>query len=219
MGRSLVLAFSALALLASACGGGDGEESGGSDATTASSASADDGGGSSGDGGGSATGDAGSSGGAGGSGSFTVNGAGVTVTNVLRCVPFSFGEDPDPRDLSIVILGETGGANIDVTYNQGIGPEGQSFDQPQLQVLLSLNGTAEQYDGFAASNIDEAWFTDQPILADQEPGTPLDGPPFTVDGNSISGSLSELVQSWPQGADGTADVSWNVSFPDDEMDC
>ena len=46
----------------------------------------------------------------------------------------------------------------------------------------------------------------------------LPAKPLEQDGNRISGSLS-LEQSWPEGATGTVDVSFDLAYTDEIQDC
>ena len=52
---------------------------------------------------------------------------------------------------------------------------------------------------------------------DQETGDPLDGPPFTVAGNRITGNML-LLQDLPEG-EGTVEVGFDLEIPSDLAGC
>lgn len=174
--------------------------------------------------------DSGSSGGggglppAGGVGSFTADGESFDNVDVYSCEPFSFGTDPDPRDLSLAgFLGGMDGIGVDVTYGQGFDPvqgvQAQFDDQIRLKVFYSRSGETgtEQFEGSALNGIDGTWYVGDAVAGDV---VALDEPPFVMEGNRIAGSLAGLEQTWPDEGAATVDVSWDFEIPSEVIeDC
>lgn len=159
---------------------------------------------------------------AGGVGSFTVDGEPFDNVDIYSCEPFSFGSDPDPRDLSLFgYQGGMDGLNVEVSYGQGFDPaqgvQAQFDDQIRLTVFYSRSGEGGtyQFEGSAANGIDGTWY-----VGDFMSGDPvaLDEAPVVIDGDRITGSLAGLDQTWPdEGAD-TVDVSWDFEIPSEVIE-
>ena len=172
------------------------------------------------------SGDSGSSAGlpaAGGVGSFTVDGESFDDVGIYSCEPFSFGSDPDPRDLSLLgFLGGMDGLQVEVSHSEGfdLSDGGQTqFEQINLSVFHSRagEGSTEQFEGSAVNSADGSWFATDPETFEQ---VPLDGPPFVIDGNRITGSLAGLEQTWPDEGAATVDVTFDFEIPDEVIeDC
>lgn len=170
--------------------------------------------------------DGGDSGGlpaAGGLGSFTADGEPFDNVDVYSCEPFSFGSDPDPRDVSVLAyLGGMDGLEVEVSHSEGfdVSDAGQTqFDRIDLRVFYSRagEGSAEQFEGSAVNNADGDWFTNDPETFEQ---VPLDSAPFVIEGDRISGSLAGLEQTWPDEGAATVDVTWDFEIPSEVIeDC
>ncbi|HSM43746.1 MAG TPA: hypothetical protein VK969_01880 [Acidimicrobiia bacterium] len=166
-------------------------------------------------------GDAGGLPAAGGAGSFTVDGESFDNVDVYSCEPFSFGSDPDPRDLSLLAyLGGMDGLQVEVSHSTSFDmSDGTEFDQINLSVFHSRQGEAglEQFEGSAASAADGSWFTLDPETFEQ---VPFDENPVAIDGDRITGSLAGLDQTWPDEGAATVDVTWDLEIPTEVVeDC
>jgi len=151
----------------------------------------------------------------------TVDGETLDVTGVVRCIPFDASEfggaEGDPNELDIVIFGGTGGLSVNDSTTPSQTLQGETYDRSINR--LRFNRGNDQYENVAGSLPDGTWVLGSAAsLGDPGEGTPIDEPPFTVDGNNIRGAMT-LEQNWPEGADGTADVTFDVVFPSEEMDC
>lgn len=158
---------------------------------------------------------------AGGVGSFTVDVESFDNVDIYSCAPFSFGSDPDPRDLSLLgFLGGMTGLEVEVSHSQGTDmSDGTQFDQIRLSVFHSRAGESgtEQFEGSASNNAAGDWFTTDPETFEE---VPLDDPPFAMEGNRISGSLVGLEQTWPDEGAATVDVTWDYEIPSEVIeDC
>ena len=158
---------------------------------------------------------------AGGVGSFTADGESFDNVDVYSCEPFSFGSDPDPRDLSLLAyLGGSDGLQVEVSHSTGVDmSDGTQFDQMNLSVFHSRQGEAglEQFEGSAASAADGTWFTVDPETFEQ---VPFDENPVVIGGDRITGSLVGLEQTWPDEGAATVDVTWDFEIPSEVLeDC
>lgn len=158
---------------------------------------------------------------AGGVGSFSVDGEPFENVDVYSCAPFSVGSDLDPRDLSLMgFLGGMTGLEVVLSHSQGFDmSDGSQFDQIQLSVFYSRSGESGmmQFEGSASNDASGDWFTTEPGTFEQ---VPIDGTPFAMDGARISGSLSGLVQTWPDEGAATVDVTWDYEIPSEVIeDC
>jgi hypothetical protein len=160
---------------------------------------------------------------AGGVGSFTVDGQSFDNVDVYSCEPFSFGSDPDPRDLSLTgFLGGMDGLGVELSHSEGfdLSDGGQTqFDQIRLSVFYSRSGDSgtEQFEGSASNNAAGEWFTTDPETFEE---VPIADPPFVMEGNRISGSLAGLEQTWPDEGAATVDVTWDYEIPSEVIeDC
>lgn len=137
--------------------------------------------------------------------------------DILRCEPFSFGEDPHEDDLSLVLLAGSNGLNVDLSYFDTIdaGGGGQ-FLGARLDLLYSENGTTAQYDGSATTDAEGNWYDETDRFV--EGATPLTTPAVTVEAGRLTGALT-LTQSWPDGEDGVVEVSFDVAVPPEMGGC
>ncbi len=218
----LLAIFSASALVLAACGG---TNEGPTDAAPGPDAPAVDGGGDSNDGDSNDEEASESVGGpaGGGSGAIVVDGEQMSLNGVIRCIPFDAGEfggaEGDPNEIDLAIIGETGMLGVNSsTVATFIGDGSEKYDMSVNRVSLSLG--ADQYENVAGTLVDGTWILGNvPLLGNPGEGTTaIDGPPFTVDGDNISGTMT-LVQTWPEGADGTVDVTFDVIFPSEQQEC
>ncbi len=156
---------------------------------------------------------------AGGVGSFTVDGESFDNVDVYSCEPFSFGSDPDPRDLSLLaFLGGSEGLQVELSHRQGMDmSDGTQFDQVDLSVFHSRQGDSglEQFEGSAASAADGTWFIVDPETFEQ---VPFAENPVVIDGNRITGSLAGLDQTWPDEGAATVDVTWDFEIPSEVVE-
>jgi hypothetical protein len=213
--KALIL-ISVLALVAAACGGGEVASGDGAAPTTVGSADSgtenppsDE----------PAPGD--SAQGSSGSGEFTVNGETFQIEEVRRCEPFDYNDEKNPANLDVaaqgggvyinpVISGTTGFAQAENGMDQ--------YDQQTHSLFLSVSTDSgpEQYESSASHDIDNVWYVGfSPGLT--QSGEMLDGPPFIVSGNTISGSMT-LVKKYPD-TDGSADVTFKFDFPQEITEC
>ena len=156
---------------------------------------------------------------AGGVGSFTVDGESFENVEIYSCEPFSFGSDPDPRDLSLLaLLGGSNGLQVELSHRQGVDmSDGTQFDHVDLSVFHSRQGESgvEQFEGSAASAADGTWFTVDPETFEQ---VPFDENPVVIDGDRITGSLAGLDQTWPDEGAATVDVTWEFEIPSEVVE-
>lgn len=147
-------------------------------------------------------------------GTVTLNGESQSVS-VLRCEPFSFGDDPHEDDLSVVVAlagGGMSGMNIDLTFTDTFDmTTGEQFLQERLEVFLSTSTSdgTYQYEAGAHSNAAGVWFPGDDFLME---GDPLPGSVFEISGNRFSGSMT-VFQNWPEGMDGVVDVTFDLEIP------
>lgn len=158
---------------------------------------------------------------AGGTGSFTVDGESFDNVDVFSCAPFSFGSDPDPRDLSLLgFMGGMTGLEVELSHSQGFDmSDGSQFDQINLSVFHSRTGDSgtEQFEGSVSNNAAGEWFTLDPETFEE---VPIADAPFVMEGNRISGSLAGLEQTWPDEGAATVDVTWDYEIPSEVLeDC
>lgn len=151
-----------------------------------------------------------------GSGTFVVDGESFDAP-VIRCEPFSssFG-DPNADDLNVRALVGSVFVEVDLSNSEGISFEdGSVYDQQFVTVFLSRpgDGVTEQFEGSATNDADGNWF----LSEDFEQTNPIPTP-FALDGNTITGAMT-VDQDWPEGATGTAEVSFDFEFPSEIQDC
>jgi hypothetical protein len=155
-----------------------------------------------------------------GSGTFTVDGESFEAP-VIRCEPFAAFGDPNPDDLNVRALSGSVFVEVDLSNSDGISMvDGTAFDQQYVSVFLSRpgDGVTEQFDGAATNDADGNWISSEDVFVDPAEATPLPAPPFTLDGNRITGSMT-VNQSWPEGETGTAEVAFDLEFPGEIQDC
>jgi hypothetical protein len=156
-----------------------------------------------------------------GSGTFTVDGESFEAP-VIRCEPFAAFDEPNPDDLNVRALADGSVfVEVDLSNSDGISMvDGTTFDQQHVSVFLSRpgEGVTEQFDGAATNDADGNWLSSEDIFVDPAQVTPLPEPPFTLDGNRITGSMT-VNQSWPEGETGTAEVTFDFEFPGEIQDC
>ena len=171
------------------------------------------------------------SGGDGGSGGFPLKGAGTgSITadgesfdgiDVYSCEPFSFGQAPNPKDLSLVaLLGGSTGLEVEISHSDGVDfSNGNQFEQVNLNVFYSRQGESglEQFEGSARTNAAGDWFV---VDAETFEEIPLDGAPVTINGDRVTGGLAGLVQTWPDEGAATVDVTYDLEVPSEiNTDC
>ena len=149
-----------------------------------------------------------------GVGSFTADGEAFDNVDVYACEPFSFGSDPDPRDLSLFgYVGGTSGLNVDISHSQGFDmTDGSQFDQMTLNVFYSRDGASglEQFEAGAQSRADGSWFARDPETFEE---VDLAETPVVIDGNRIAGAMAGLEQTWPDEGAATVDVTFDFEIP------
>ena len=149
-----------------------------------------------------------------GVGSFTVDGESFDNVEVYACEPFSFGSDPDPRDVSLLgYLGGSSGLEVEVSYNPGFDlTDGSEFDQVNLNVFHSRQGESglEQFEGGARNRADGSWYT-QDLETFEE--IDLAETPVVIDGDRVTGGLAGLIQTWPDEGAATVDVTFDYEIP------
>jgi hypothetical protein len=150
-----------------------------------------------------------------GSGTFTVDGESFD-TPVVRCEPFAAFDEPNPDDLNVRALAGSVFVEVDLSNSEGFSmTDGTTFDQQHVTVFLSRpgDGVTEQFGSGLTSGADGNWYT----VEDFEQTDPMPAP-FTLDGNHITGSMT-VDQEWPDGATGTAEVTFDFEFPGEIQDC
>lgn len=215
--KTMIL-ISVLALVAAACGGGEGADQDNGAATTVA-----DGGNGTANPPTEETQPDSPSPGQSGSGEFTVNGDTFQIEEVRRCEPFDFNNENHPDNLDVAA--RSGGVFINVTIagSTGFAPadngvEEYSQQTHHLQLSLPTDSGMTQYETTASHDIDDVWYVGfLPIPGATQEGEMLDGPPFTVSGNTISGSMT-VAKDFPD-TNGSADVSFKFDFPDDIGEC
>ncbi|CAN5799162.1 hypothetical protein BH23ACT4_BH23ACT4_14200 [soil metagenome] len=86
-----------------------------------------------------------------------------------------------------------------------------TFERVILFVYYSRSGDEgmEQYEGSADTDPEIGWF----VFGEGAERVALDQPPFVIDGNRVSGSLTGLEQTWPEGGTDTVDVTFDFEIP------
>lgn len=147
-------------------------------------------------------------------GSFTADGESFDDVDVYACEPFSFGSDPDPRDLSLFgYIGGTSGLNVDISHSQGFDlTDGSQFDQMSLNVFYSRQGESglEQFEAGAQNRADGSWFARDDETFEE---VDLEGTPVEIAGDRVTGGLSGLIQTWPDEGAATVDVTFDFGIP------
>ena len=149
-----------------------------------------------------------------GTGSFTADGESFNGVDVYSCEPFSFGSDPDPRDLSLLaLLGASSGLEVEISHSQGFSTtDGTQFDQVNLNIFYSRQGDSglEQFEGSASNNAAGEWVIVDPETFEE---IPLTEAPVTISGDRVTGSLAGLIQTWPDEGAATVDVTYDLEVP------
>lgn len=152
-----------------------------------------------------------------GDSSVVIDGETYTV-NVLRCELFEhpLGGEPHEDDLSIVAFSDGGGI-VDVEIASYDAPGG--FLQQNVSVGLSRSGSdgTEQFSSTATHTADDEWYVG-PLPPPMEGSQPLPNAPVQVSGDRITGGLT-IEQDWPEGATGSAEVSFDLRVPSEFDDC
>ena len=100
--------------------------------------------------------------------------------------------------------------NIDLSFSDGFDLNtGDQYLQENLNVFYSAS--AQQYDGVARNQADGTWYPTNEMFP--EDIDPLPSAPYEISGNRISGGLT-LAQSWPEGGDGSVEVTFDVKIPE-----
>lgn len=157
------------------------------------------------------------------SGEFTVNGETFQIEEIRRCEPFDFYDENHPDNLDVAA--RSGGIYINATISgsTGLAPAENGVEEynqqtHSLQLSVSTESGPEQYESSASHGIDNVWFVGfVPVPGADQEGEMLDGAPFTVSGNTISGSMT-LAKDFPD-TNGSADVSFQFDFPNDIVEC
>ena len=148
------------------------------------------------------------------SGSFTADGESFDDVDVYACEPFSFGSDPDTRDLSLFgYVGGTSGLNVDISHSQGFDlTDGSQFDQMSLNVFYSRQGESglEQFEAGARNRADGSWYAQDEETFEE---IDLEGTPVEVTADRVTGGLSGLIQTWPDEGAATVDVTFDFGIP------
>lgn len=149
-----------------------------------------------------------------GVGSFTADGESFDNIDVYSCEPFSFGSDPDPRDISLLgLLGGSSGLEVGVSFSSGLDmTDGSEFERIDLNVFHSRQGSAglEQFEGGAQNRADGSWFTHDSETFEE---IDLAEAPVVIDGNRVTGGLTGLEQTWPDEGAATVDVTFDYEIP------
>ena len=124
-----------------------------------------------------------------------LDGKSFDVSDVRRCKPFFDGEG----NLDLTAIGN--GVMLFININES----GSSVSHE-----LSLQGAnaGGVFSGAGTQAPNRTWFDDN--------GDPLAGPPFTINGDHISGGLTVIDA---RGGPDTVDVTFDVSIPSDIVDC
>jgi hypothetical protein len=146
------------------------------------------------------------------------------VVELRRCPPFDFYGEENPDDLDLVAAGDGVYLSLVISNSDGYAPGGDSlvtFNQQhhELRVNRFGDGGQEQYTSTASHDPDGNWFLNFiPGMGEMVGEDPLDGAPFTISGNTISGGL-HLIQDWPEGETGEIDVTFNLEVPSSIGEC
>ncbi len=144
-------------------------------------------------------------------------------SQTVRCEPFDFYGDASEDDLDLASIAGDGSTfvNVTLTHTEGFGQDGSTYPQQNLSIQFSRQGEGgiEQFQGSSTNDAEGNWYpTGALVLFGDQTEEPLPAKPFEQDGNRISGSLT-LDQDWPEGATGTVEVSFDLSYPDEIVDC
>lgn len=151
-----------------------------------------------------------------GTGSFTADGEAYEDVAVVSCEPFSSDPNgPHPDDLEIrSFVGGLTGLEVDISHLNG--------DGISVNVFFSRDGAdgLEQFEGSASNSIPgrfEAgpWHWNDPETGEQ---VELDEAPYVIDGGRISGSLTGLLQTWPDEGAAVVDVTWDFEVPSETFE-
>lgn len=148
--------------------------------------------------------ESGSPGGGDAIGSIEVDGQTFDVQEMLRCEPSFDGED----NLDLQASGI--GLRLFIYINTPLG-SANALVAHELSIQGSAIGSGGQtgvFSGAANSTQGGPWL--------DEDANPLPGPPFTVAGDRVSGSL---ILADARGGAETIDVSFDVPIPSEVMDC
>ncbi|MGA7226859.1 MAG: hypothetical protein WBZ40_04035 [Acidimicrobiia bacterium] len=151
------------------------------------------------------------------SGTVVVDGDTFEVTEMYRCEPYADpGREADPDDLDLVAfaadsryLSLTISNTESVNMSTGETFPGQFYD---LRLDVATADGQVEYELGATNDQDGNW-----TLGD-DTGTPLDSPPFTIDGNNISGGMT-LVETYPNEGDTMVSVTYDLEIPNEIRDC
>ena len=192
--RKILVILGLLALTATACGGGtadpaaDGETGSTMAATDTQAPQAE-------------TKDEGNNGQNQPAGSVVVDGETFDVAEMYRCEPYDGpGAHPTPDDLDLVAFAANSNyLSLTLSHDEGVNmSNGERYPRQVFDLRLDV--------------VTENW-----LLPDVE-GTRLDGAPFTIDGDHISGGM-KLVETYPNEGDSTVDVAFDLEIPGDIQDC
>lgn len=214
--RERFVILASMALLAAACGGGGADpasaEETGSTAVAANDTEATQ----------AETQDEGSGGqeqptAAAASGTVVVDGETFDVMEMYRCEPYDGpGADPQPDDLDLVAFAaDSNYLSLTLGHDQAVNmSNGEQYPREVFDLRLDVvtaDGQVE-YELVASNDSDGNW-----LVSDLD-GTPLDGAPFDIEGDHISGGMT-LVETYPDEGDSTVNVTFDLEIPGDIIDC
>jgi hypothetical protein len=223
--RSLTL-VAVVALMVAACGGGASEETVAAEDTqvddqtqTTTAPNPDDG---DSDGGETDSGEPAPPPQGGADGEFSIDGEDLGITRVVRCEPYvGPSSTPHPDDLDLVAEGNGAILSLVVSNFDGRTATQELFEQIRQEARVNrfTEGGQEQFVSYASHDADDNWYLNfNPVLGDQVGDTPLDGPPFTISGDRISGTL-HLIMDFPDEGASEMDVTFDVPIPSNLVDC
>ncbi len=158
-----------------------------------------------------------------GSGEVTVDGETFQINEVRRCEPFDFYDENNPNDLDVV-AGTAEGVYLSLVISNSTGytAGGQdNYEQQYHELRINRFGDdgQEQFVATASHDIDNVWYLPfSGISGGTEEGVMLGGPPFVRDGDSISGAMV-ITKDWPEEDGTTLDVTFNFDFPSEITGC
>jgi hypothetical protein len=151
------------------------------------------------------------------SGSVVVDGETFDVMETYRCEPYDGpGADPQPDDLDLVAFAaDSNYLSLTLGHDEAVNmSNGERYPREIFDLRLDVvtdEGQVE-YELVASNDSDGNW-----LVSDLEE-TSLDGAPFNIEGDHISGGMT-LVETYPNEGDSTVNVSFELEIPGDIQDC
>lgn len=167
-----------------------------------------------------------------GDGHFTVDGQRVEAVWVISCILDEgiFGDAPHEEALDVLARGDIGGrevflgVTVDLRDVGSSDPDSEGYTPVSIDVFYSRSGPTEQFEGGVVQHPDGSWY----LLGDLVPelairgqgitGDPIAGADFVTGPRRVAGTAT-LEQSWPEDADGTVVVSFDLNLPSERFDC